>query len=131
MPAVLKALDVKIAAAKVDAAAAIVKADALDAQVVTWRAKLVEFTAARTAMLADTANAAKNAKSLAAWTASIRSLNSAIRSNTAASAGYRRIGKTVTTMVSVRAMTVSQLAQTKTGVAQSLSMRNLICAKGF
>jgi peptidoglycan hydrolase CwlO-like protein len=131
MPATLAALDAKIAAAKVDADAATLKADGLDAQIKTWQGKIVEFTTARDAMVADKANAAKNAKSIAAYTAAIRSLNSAIRSNTAASAGYRRVGRTVTTMQGVRATTVAELTQTKTGVAQSLSMRNLICAKGL
>jgi hypothetical protein len=130
-PSTLKALDVKIAAAKVAATAAIAKADALDAQVVVWQGKLTQFTTARDALAADTANATKNASSIAAYTAAIRSLNSAIRSNTAASAGYRKVNGTVKTMLALRATTVSELAQTKAGVAQSLSMRNLICAKGL
>lgn len=131
MPAVLKELDVKIAAAKVDAAAALVKAAALDAQVVTWQGKLAEFTAARDAMVADTANAVKNAKSIAAYTAAIKSLNSAIRANKVASAGYSKVNRTASTMQGLRAASVTQLAQTKAGVAQSVSMRNLICAKGM
>jgi hypothetical protein len=131
MPATLAALDVKIAAAKVDAAVALAKAAALDAQVVIWNGKLAQFTAARDVYLADKANLAKNAKSIAAYTAAIRSLNSAIRSNAAAAAGYRKVNKTVSLMQATRASTVTSLAQTKTGVAQTVSMRNLICAKGL
>jgi flagellar capping protein FliD len=131
MPATLAALDVKIAAAKVDAVAALAKADALDALTQTWNGKLAQFIAAKNVYLADKANLAKNAKSIDAYTAAIRSLNSAIRSNTAASAGYRKVGKTVSLMQATRSSTVTSLAQTKTGVAQTLSMRNLICAKGL
>ncbi|HEX7404978.1 MAG TPA: hypothetical protein VF307_03535 [Candidatus Nanopelagicaceae bacterium] len=134
MPATLKALDLKITAAKADAVASLAKADALDATVLTLQDKLVQFKA-ELAALSTAAKAEIIAKTQLTvqqtYLLSMRSLTSAIGADKAASAGYRKVGKTVSLMQATRASTVTALAQTKTGVAQTLSMRNLICAKGL
>lgn len=134
MPAVLAALDIKIAAGKADADAATAKADALDAQILTQTAKLTQFQAEAAALSTKDKNTviAKTGLTVkATYDLTIRSLTSAIRANTAASAAYRKTGKSVATMQAIRATTVSQLAQTKAGVAQTLSMRNMACGKGL
>jgi hypothetical protein len=134
MPATLAALDVKIAAAKVDAAASLAKADALDTTNVTLNGKLTQFKSQLAALSAKeraTVIAKTQLTIQKTYENTIRSLTAAINANTAASAGYRKVGKTVALMQATRAATVSALSQTKTGVGQSLSMRNLICAKGL
>ena len=131
LPASLAALDAQIAAAQQKVVDSNAKADALDAQIVTWQTKVTTFTAAKAALVADTKNASKYATAIATYTTAIRSLNSAINSNTAASTALRKIGKTVATMQAQRAATVSSVTQAKAGVAQALSLRNLICQKGL
>lgn len=130
LPAALAALDEKIAAEQAKVVESAAKADALDAKIVTWQAKVVEFTAAKAALLAKP-NPSTYVTAISTYTTAIRSLNSAIASNTAASAALRKIGKTVTTMQAQRAATVSSITQAKAGVAQALSLRNLICQKGL
>lgn len=131
LPATLAALDAKIAAEQVKVAEASTKADGLVAQNVIWNAKLVEFTAARDKLAADGTTSVKKTEALASYAAAIRSINSAIRSNTAAVASLRKVGTSVATMVTTRASTLSSIAQAKDGVAQSLSMRGLVCQKGL
>lgn len=131
LPATLAALDAKIAAEQVKVTEASAKADALEAQSVTWNAKLVEFTAARDKLAADGTTSVKKTEALASYAAAIRSINSAIRSNTAAIASLRKVGTSVATMVTTRTSTVNSIAQAKDGVAQSLSMRGLVCQKGM
>jgi hypothetical protein len=130
MPATLAALDAQIVAAQQKVIDSTAKADALDAQIVTWQAKVVEFTAAKAVLLAKP-NPSTYATAISTYITAIRSLNSAIASNTAASAALRKIGKTVTTMQAQRAATVSSVTQAKAGVAQAVSLRNLICQKGL
>jgi len=130
MPATLAALDAQIAAAQQKVIDSNAKADALDAQIATWQAKVATFTTAKAALLADP-NPSKYATAISTYTTAIRSLNSAIASNTAASAALRKIGKSVSTMQAQRAATVSSVTQAKAGVAQALSLRNLICQKGL
>lgn len=130
LPAALAALDEKIAAEQAKVVESAAKADALDAKIVTWQAKVAEFTAAKAALLAKP-NPSTYVTAISTYTTAIRSLNSAIASNTAASAALRKIGKTVATMQAQRAATVSSVTQAKAGVAQALSLRNLICQKGL
>lgn len=130
LPAALAALDEKIAAEQAKVLESAAKADALDAKIVTWQAKVVEFTAAKAALLAKP-NPSTYVTAISTYTTAIRSLNSAIASNTAASSALRKIGKTVATMQAQRAATVSSVTQAKAGVAQALSLRNLICQKGL
>ncbi len=130
LPAALTALDEKIAAEQAKVLESAAKADALDAKIVTWQAKVVEFTAAKAALLAKP-NPSTYVTAISTYTTAIRSLNSAIASNTAASSALRKIGKTVATMQAQRAATVSSVTQAKAGVAQALSLRNLICQKGL
>jgi len=130
MPATLAALDAQIAAAQLKVTDATTKADALDAQIATWQAKVVTFTVAKAALLADP-NPSKYVVAISTYTTAIRSLNSAIASNTAASTALRKMGKSVSTMQDQRAATVSSVTQAKAGVAQALSLRNLICQKGL
>ena len=130
MPATLADLDAKISAEQTKVTDSATKADALDAQVTTWQTKVASFTAAKAALLANP-NPSKYATAISTYTTAIRSLNSAIASNTAASAALRKIGKTVATMQAQRAATVSSVSQAKDGVAQALSLRNLICQKGL
>jgi len=130
MPATLAALDAQIAAAQQKVIDSATKASALDAQIVTWQGKVTDFTAAKAALLAKP-NPSTYATAISTYTTAIRSLNSAIASNTAASAALRKIGKTVTTMQAQRAATVSSVTQAKAGVAQAISLRNLICQKGL
>jgi len=131
LPATLAALDAKIAAEQLKVTEASAKADALDAQSVTWTAKLAEFTAARDKLAADGTTSAKKTEALANYAAAIRSINSAIRSNAAAAISLRKVGASVVTMQTTRASTLSSIAQAKAGVAQSLSMRGLVCQKGL
>ena len=131
LPATLAALDAKIAAEQVKAQEAVVKADDLDAQSAAWTTKLAEFTAARDKLAADGKSSPKRTEALASYAAAIRSINSAIRSNAAAGISLRKVGKSVTTMQTTRAATLSSIAQAKSGVAQSLSMRGLVCQKGL
>lgn len=130
LPAALAALDEKIAAEQAKVVESAAKADALDAKIVTWQAKVAEFTAAKAALLAKP-NPSTYVTAISTYTTAIRSLNSAIASNTAASSALRKIGKTVATMQAQRAATVSSVTQAKAGVAQALSLRNLICQKGL
>lgn len=130
MPATLAALDAQIVAAQQKVTTSLAQADALDAQIVTWQGKVTAFTAAKAALLAKP-NPSTFATAISTYTTAIRSLNSAIASNTAASAALRKIGKTVTTMQAQRAATVSSVTQAKAGVAQAISLRNLICQKGL
>ncbi len=130
LPATLAALDSQIAAAQQKVIDSAAQADALDAKIVTWQGKVTEFTAAKAALLAKT-NSSAYATAISTYTTAIRSLNSAIASNTAASAALRKMGKTVTTMQAQRAATVSSVTQAKAGVAQAVSLRNLICQKGL
>lgn len=130
LPTALAALDAKITAEQAKVVDSAAKADALDAQIATWQAKVTDFTAAKAALLAKP-NPSTYATAISTYTTAIRSLNSAIASNTAASAALRKIGKTVTTMQAQRAATVSSVTQAKAGVAQALSLRNLICQKGL
>jgi len=130
LPAALSALDAKIAAEQTKVTDSAAKADALDAQVATWQAKVNDFTTAKAALLAKP-NPSTYATAIATYTTAIRSLNSAIASNTAASTALRKIGKTVATMQAQRGATVSSVTQAKAGVAQALSLRNLICQKGL
>ena len=131
LPAALAALDAKIIAQQTKVTDSAAKADTLDAQIVTWQAKLVTFTAAKAALVADTKNAAKNATAINTYSTAIHALTSAINSDTAASSALRKVGSSVTTMQAQRAATVSSIGQAKAGVSQALSMRNLICQKGF
>jgi hypothetical protein len=134
MPAVLAALDVKIAEAKTAADAAIVKADAADAKIVVLSAEVTKFTIARDAIPTNSTNptiALKFKSAITTYNSAILTLKSQIASYTVASASYRKLGSTVATMQAVRAITVANLAQTKSGVAQTLSMRNLVCGKGL
>lgn len=131
LPATLAALDAKIAAEQLKVTEASAKADALDAQSVTWTAKLTEFTAARDKLAADGTTSAKKTEALSNYAAAIRSINSAIRSNAAAAISLRKVGASVVTMQTTRASTVSSIEQAKSGVAQSLSMRGLVCQKGL
>lgn len=130
MPAALAALDAKIAAEQIKVTESNAKADALDAQIVTWQGKVADFTAAKAALMAKP-NPSQYQTAISTYTTAIRSLNSAIASNTAASSALRKVGKTVTTMQAQRAATVSSVTQAKAGVAQALSLRNLICQKGL
>lgn len=130
LPAALATLDAQITAEQAKGADSIVKADALDAQIVIWRAKVIEFTAKKAALLADP-NPSKYVTAISTYTTAIRSLNSAIASNTAASTSLRKIGSTITTMQAQRGATVSSVSQAKAGVAQAVSLRNLICQKGL
>ena len=131
LPATLADLDAKIAAEQLKAQAASARATALDAQSATWTIKLAEFTAARDKLSADGTTSPKKTQALASYAAAIRSLNAAIRSNAAASISLRKVGNTVTTMQATRAATVTSIAQAKSGVAESLKMRSLICQKGL
>ena len=130
MPATLAALDAQIATAQQKVTDSAAQADALDAKIVTWQGKLTEFTASKAALLAKP-NPSTYATAISTYTTAIRSLNSAIASDTAASAALRKIGRTVTTMQAQRAATVSSVTQAKAGVAQAISLRNLICQKGL
>ncbi len=130
LPAALADLDAKIVAEQAKAADSAIKADALDAKNVIWRAKVTDFTAAKAALLAKP-NPSTYATAISTYTTAIRSLNSAIASNTAASTSLRKIGSTITTMQAQRGATVSSVTQAKAGVAQALSLRNLICQKGL
>jgi len=130
MPATLADLDAKIVAEQTKVTESAAKADALDALVVTWQAKVATFTAAKAALLANP-NPSKFVTAISTYTTAIRSLTSAIASNTAASSALRKIGKTVATMQAQRAATVSSVDQAKSQVAQALSLRNLICQKGL
>jgi hypothetical protein len=130
LPAVLADLDAKIVAQQTKETESIAKADALDAQIVIWQAKVATFVAAKAKLLADP-NPSKYSTAIATYTTAIRSLTSAIASDTAASAGYRRLGKIVVTMQAQRAATISSVALGKAGVAQAMSLRNLICRKGL
>lgn len=130
LPAALATLDAKIVAEQAKAADSATKADALDAEIVIWRAKVATFTTAKAALLADP-NPSKYATAISTYITAIRSLNSAIASNTAASVSLRKIGSTITTMQAQRGATVSSVTQAKAGVAQALSLRNLICQKGL
>lgn len=130
MPATLADLDAKIVAEQTKVTESAAKADALDAQIATWQAKVATFVAAKAALLAKP-NPSTYATAISTYTTAVRSLNSAIASNTAASSALRKIGKTVTTMQAQRAATVSSVSQAKDGVAQALSLRNLICQKGL
>lgn len=130
LPASLAALDTQIAAAQQKVIDSAAKADVLDAQIATWKAKVTTFTTAKAALLADP-NPSKYVVAISTYTTAIRSLNSAIASNTAASVALRKIGKTVTTMQAQRAETVSSVSQAKAGVSQALRLRNLICQKGL
>lgn len=131
LPATLAELDAKIAAANVKATEDLAKADAADAQIVIYRAKLVTFTAARATLMADTANAAKWADAIKKYNAAITALNAAISANMTISSSLRKVGRSVTTMQAQRGATVSSVTQAKAGVAQALSLRNLICQKGL
>jgi len=130
LPAALAALDAKIVAEQAKAADSATKADGLDAQSVLWKAKVVDFTAAKAALLAKP-NPSTYVTAISTYTTAIRSLNSAIASNTAASSSLRKIGSAITTMQTQRGAIVSSVAQAKAGVAQALSLRNLICQKGL
>lgn len=130
MPATLAALDAQIAAAQQKVIDSAAQADTLDAKIVTWQGKVVDFTAAKAALLAKP-KPSQYQTAISTYTTAIRSLTSAIASNTAASAALRKIGKTVTTMQAQRAATVSSVTQAKAGVAQAISLRNLICQKGL
>ena len=130
LPATLADLDAKIVAEQTKVTDSIAKADALDAKIVIWNTKIAAFTKARDALAAAT-NPSKYATAIATYTTAIRSLNSAINSNMAASTALRKIGKNVATMQAQRAATVASVDQAKAGVAQALSLRNLICQKGL
>ena len=130
LPAALAELDAKIVAEQAKAVDSATKADALDAKSVIWKAKVADFTAAKAALLAKP-NPSTYATAISTYTTAIRSLNSAIASNTAASTSLRKIGSTITTMQAQRGATVSSVSQAKAGVAQALSLRNLICQKGL
>lgn len=130
LPAALAALDAKIVAEQAKMVENNTKADALDAQIVIWKAKVVDFTAAKAALLAKP-NPSQYQTAISTYTTAIRSLNSAIASNTAAASSLRKIGSTITTMQAQRGATVSSVTQAKAGVAQALSLRNLICQKGL
>ena len=130
LPAALADLDAKIVAEQAKAADSATRADALDAKNVIWRAKVADFTAAKAALLAKP-NPSTYATAISTYTTAIRSLNSAIASNTAASTSLRKIGSTIATMQAQRGATVSSVSQAKAGVAQALSLRNLICQKGL
>lgn len=134
MPATLAALDAKIDAAKVDAAAAEAKVAAAEAKSQILQGKLAQFQAEIAAMSAvnkSTVIAKTHLTVQQTYDNAIRLIKSEIGLYTAAIAGYGKVGKTVATMQSVRATTVTNLAQTKSGVAQTLSMRNLVCGKGM
>ncbi|MFZ2227961.1 MAG: hypothetical protein WA090_03265 [Candidatus Nanopelagicaceae bacterium] len=131
LPATLAALDANIVAEQLKATEASAKADGLDAQIVIWNTKLTEFTAARDKLAADGTTSVKKTEALASYAAAIRSINSAIRSNTAASLSLRKVGASVATMQATRTSTLNSIAQAKSGVAQSLSMRGLVCQKGM
>lgn len=130
LPAALSALDAKITAEQAKMVDSNAKADALDAQIATWQAKVTDFTTAKAALLAKP-NPSTYQTAISTYTTAIRSLNSAIASNTAASSSLRKIGSTITTMQAQRGATVSSVTQAKAGVAQALSLRNLICQKGL
>ena len=145
MPTTLATLDTQIAAEIAKGVEAAAKADALQLQKVEWGAKVTEFTTqqtsvtlARDALVAkpsktaqDTASIQKYNSALLSLTTAIRSLNSAIRGATAAQASLRKVGKTAATMQTTKAQAIQNLAQAKSGVAQSLSMRAIICQKGL
>lgn len=131
LPATLAALDAKIAEEQQKVTDANTKADGLDAQSATWTTKLAEFTAARDKLSADGTTSTKKTEALSNYAAAIRSINSAIRSNAAAAISLRKVGKSVTTMQATRAATLNSISQAKSGVAQSLSMRALVCQKGL
>jgi hypothetical protein len=130
MPATLADLDAKIIAEQAKVVDAAAKADALDAKNTIWQAKIVTFTAAKAALLAKP-NPSTFVTAISTYTSAIRSLNSAIASNTVASLALRKIGKVVATMQVQRAVTVASVVQVKAGVAQAISLRNLICQKGL
>lgn len=130
LPTALAALDAKIVAEQAKAADSATRADALDAQILVWRSKITDFTAKKAILLADP-NPSKYAVAISTYTTAIRSLNSAIASNTAASSSLRKVGSVITTMQAQRAVTLSSVSQAKAGVAQALSLRNLICQKGL
>lgn len=131
LPAVLAALDVNIAAEIVKEQEATAKADALDVTIATLKDKLIQFTAWRNALIADTANAGKWAPKIAQYTLAIKNLNSAIHAYTASVTLYRSVGKTVGVLQATRATTISELGQAKDGVAQARTLRGLLCSKGM
>lgn len=130
LPTVLSDLDAKIVIEQQKAVDSNAKADGFATQITAWQTKVTTFTAAKAALLADP-NPSKYVVAISTYTTAIRSLNSAIASYTAAIAALRKTGKTVTTMQAQRAATVSSVTQAKAGVAQALSLRNLICQKGM
>ena len=131
MPATLADLDQKI----VDEAANVVlqniKADALDLQVKTMTDTVTALTAKREKLIADSANAIKNKPSITTYAQAITTFKKAIASLTASATLYRKTGKSVETMKKTREYAATQLGQAKSGVAQSLDMRSMICAKGL
>lgn len=131
LPATLAALDAKIAAELVKAQEANAKADALVIEVATWTAKLTTFQAARDTLSKDGTTSPKKTEALVSYGRAILALGSAIRADNAAITSLRKVGSSVATMQATRAATISSLAQAKDGVAQSLSMRGLICQKGL
>lgn len=145
MPKTLAELDTQIAAELAKGVEAAAKADALQIQINEWRLKIVEFTKQQTSVTSardqlvakpsktaqDTASIQKYNSAILSLTTAIRSLNSAIRGATAAQASLRKVGKTAATMQTTKAQAIQNLAQAKSGVAQSLNMRAIICQKGL
>ena len=89
-----------------------------------YRAKVESYTAMVAVLKADTANLVKNKKA-------IDNFNSAIRNYDAAIKAYTTVGKQSERSKKARAQAISQLENSKTDVATSLSMAKLICTKGF
>lgn len=143
LPATLADFDTKIAEELAKDLEDNAKADALQAQIVDWQAKVISMntaldkaTAERNRLSTGTISSQANTailslnSSMTSLRISISTLNTAIRAATLSQTTLRKVGRAAVTLNAGKAAATQSLTTVKSGVAQTFSLRKLICQKG-
>jgi hypothetical protein len=124
LPKIKKATDATVAKLDADILKQIAQDEKAATKIPEYRSKIETYTAAVTALKADTANLVKNKKAIDNFNSAIRNLNAAITA-------YINVGKQSDRTKKARAQAITQYENSKADLETSLSMANLICSKGF
>ena len=89
-----------------------------------YQAKIDTITAQLVILRADTVNLAKNKKTIDAYASAVRNYEIAIR-------GFTTVGKQSERSKKARATALEQFTNSKSEVAMSLDLAQLICKKGL
>lgn len=124
LPKIKAASDAAVAKLDADIAKQLAQVEKAKQVIPEFQSKIDTITAQLVILRADTANLTKNKKTIDAYASAVRNYEVAIKA-------YKEVGKENTRSQKAKATALEQFTNSKSEVAMSLDLAQLICKKGL